>query len=344
MIQVQTRRYLKIWLCTLLASLNVQGQISKPQVLEYMKEYVIPTLGFGIIQNGRIKQVEILSTTSKEVSTERTLFNVASLTKPVVAMLTLQLVSKKQWRLDEPLYTYWVDPDVAKDPRHKKLTSRHILSHQSGFANWRSSHPNGQLVFHFDPGTKFQYSGEGMEYLRRALEHKFGKSLEQLADSLLFDPLDMDHTHFYWNKSLDEADVAVGHDQSGNPNTFKKETEANAADDLLTSISDYTKFAAAVMKKYGLSKNVFKEMTKAQSKVKDNVHMGLGWELHQGFRKGEYVIMHRGVDSGTRCLVLLLPKSKDGLVILTNSDNGERIFNKLIKENFSIGDEIVKRF
>lgn len=333
-----------VTVCFGVGRLGAQKQISNAELLALMKDYHIPTLGLGLIHKGKIKRVEILSNTQNKVSKASTLFNVASLTKPVVAMLTLQLVSKRLLRLDEPLYPYWVDPDVAQDPRCKKLTTRHILSHQSGFANWRSSHPAGKLVFHFEPGERFQYSGEGMEYLRRALEHKFGKSIEKLADSLLFDPLQMDNSHFYWSNSLEEARVAIGYDHLGNSLPFKKETEANAADDLLTTIDDYTKFASAVLKKFRLSKSVFREMTKAQSQVKDNVYMGLGWELYPALKNGQYAIMHRGVDSGTRCLVLLLPKSKDGLVILTNSDNGERIFNQLVKDVLPVGEEIVRRF
>jgi CubicO group peptidase (beta-lactamase class C family) len=57
------------------------------------------------------------------------------------------------------------------------------LSHQSGFPNWRA---NNKLHFEFEPGTKFQYSGEGYEYLREALEHKFNKSLAELYNSVLF--------------------------------------------------------------------------------------------------------------------------------------------------------------
>src|SRR5687768_409468 len=69
-----------------------------------------------------------------------TIFNVASLTKPVTAMLTLKLVSMGNWHLDEPLAKYWTDPDVVNDAWSKKLTTRHILSHQTGFVNWRWLH------------------------------------------------------------------------------------------------------------------------------------------------------------------------------------------------------------
>lgn len=68
------------------------------------------------------------------------------------------------------------DPDIADNPYVKKLTTRIILSHQTGFPNWRGNNADGKLTFEFEPGTKYQYSGEGYEYLRKALEKKFKKS------------------------------------------------------------------------------------------------------------------------------------------------------------------------
>ena len=81
---------------------------------------------------------------------------------------------------------YWIDPDVQNDPRHKMLTTRHVLTHQSGFENWRSMSASKKLEFIADPGTKVNYSGEGLEYLRRALEKKFNEPLDQLARKRLF--------------------------------------------------------------------------------------------------------------------------------------------------------------
>ena len=98
-------------------------------------------------------------------------------------MVTLKLVEDKQWHLDEPLYHYWIDPDVADDSLHKKLTTRHVLSHQTGLPNWRWMHPSKKLAFDFEPGEGYNYSGEGFVYLARALENKFKKSLAELFRS-----------------------------------------------------------------------------------------------------------------------------------------------------------------
>jgi CubicO group peptidase (beta-lactamase class C family) len=92
------------------------------------------------------------------------------MTKPITTLVTLKLIEQGKWSLDEPISNYYTDPDVADDPRSKRLTTRHILSHQTGFPNWRGKNPGGKLVFEFSPGTKYQYSGEGFEYLRAVLK------------------------------------------------------------------------------------------------------------------------------------------------------------------------------
>ena len=118
------------------------------------------------------------------------------MTKPIKAIIALKLIDAVKWDLDEPIYKYYTDPDVANDPRAKLLTTRIILSHQTGFPNWRSNNADEKLSFEFKPGTKYQYYGEGYEYLRKSLEKKFKKSLEQLASELIFNPLKMKDTRF----------------------------------------------------------------------------------------------------------------------------------------------------
>jgi hypothetical protein len=167
------------------------------EIEKWLRENKIPTLGIGIIKNGKLQEIKVFGEISKGISAPyNTIFNVASLTKPITAMVALKLVSLGKWNLDEPIYKYWTDPDIARDPRHQKLTTRIILSHQTGFPNWRWMNKNKKLIFQFDPGTKYQYSGEGMEYLRKALEKKFNKSLQALASELIFKPLKMIDTRY----------------------------------------------------------------------------------------------------------------------------------------------------
>jgi len=126
-------------------------------------------------------------------------------------MLTLKLVQSGQWNLDEPLALYWIDPDIAHSPYLWRLTTRYVLSHQTGFPNWRTDDGSGKLTFKFEPGTNSSYSGEGYEYLRRALESKFHQPLDKLLDSVLFKPLGMNDTR-YWGPDLDTSRFAMWHD------------------------------------------------------------------------------------------------------------------------------------
>jgi CubicO group peptidase (beta-lactamase class C family) len=315
------------------------------KIENWLKENKVPALGIGIISGGKLQRVNVFGELKKnDPAPWNTIFNVASLTKPVVAFLTLQLISAGKWNLDEPLSNYWVDPDVATDPRHKKLTTRHVLSHQTGFVNWRWLHPTKKLAFDFEPGTKFQYSGEGFEYLRKALENKFRKPLEQLTDSLVFSPLGMKDTRHRWDEHTDESRFARWHDKEGN-NTYTdhRKTGVSAADDLLTTVEDYGRFGVAVINKTGLSEAVFNEMIRPQSAIKEKITMGLGWEILPNLSNGEYALIHSGSDMGVRTLVILLPKSGQGLIILTNSDNGQKLYEKIIIESLDAGSEIMER-
>ena len=296
----------------------------------WLKENNIPALGLGIIENGKLQQVKVFGEIKKGISApHNALFNVASLTKPVTAMVTLRLISLGKWKLDEPLDTYWIDPDIVNDPRHKKLTTRVILSHQTGFPNWRWMNTDKKLNFQFDPGTKYQYSGEGFEYLRKALEKKFGKTLEQLAQELIFQPLKMKDTSYIWDKNTNEARFVTGYNEKREAYLIEKINTANAADDLHTTIEDYGNFMISVMKGKNLKPEIFQEMIRKQVKTKENKYFGLGFEIYD-LGNGDYALSHSGADKGTQCIAILLPNSGKGVVIFTNIDDGYKVYEKLV--------------
>lgn len=301
------------------------------EIEKWLQENKVPTLGLGIIENGKLKQIKVFGAIAKDASAPyNTIFNVASLTKPVTAMVALKLVSLGKWSLDESIYKYWIDPDIANDPRNKKLTTRLILSHQTGFPNWRWLNEDKKLNFQFDPGTKYQYSGEGLEYLRKALEYKFKKSLQQLADELIFQPLKMDDTRYIWDKNIDTSRLAIGYDKNGNAYETIKNKTPNAADDLLTTIEDYGTFLISVMNGDGVTKQVFDEMTSKQIASTKGKYFGLGFEIYD-LGNGEYALSHGGSDNGVQTIVFIFPKTKQGLLIFTNSDTGGSVYENLIK-------------
>ncbi len=309
------------------------GLFDRPASVEqWLKQQNVPALGLGIIERGQLRQVRVYGELRKgEAAPFNTLFNVASLTKPVTAMVALKLVHLGKWDLDEPLFHYWTDPDVAGDPRHRKLTTRLVLSHQTGFPNWRWMLEGEKLAFQFEPGTKYQYSGEGMEYLRKALEKKLGKSLDRLAAELIFDPLHMEDTRFFPDSRLLAPDsrLATGYDPQGKSYPHVKNAGPNAADDLLTTIGDYGRFLVNVIEGAGLNPELFSEMQRPQVPTRNGKHFGLGFERYD-LDGGDFALSHGGADKGVQAIFFIFPRTGDGLLIFTNVDDGYKVYESLL--------------
>jgi CubicO group peptidase (beta-lactamase class C family) len=309
------------------------------KVPQWLVENKVPVAGIGIIENGKLKYIKVFGELRKNVpAPKNTIFEIASMIKPVVAMVILKLVEAGQWNLDEPLAKYWIDPDLLDDTLLNKLTTRHVLTHQTGFPNWR----NGKLRFEFEPGTKFQYSGEGFECLRKALENKFKKTLVQLSDSILFKPLGMKDTRYFFDKDMDTTLYAIPHDGQGNKIEISiKDRGVNAAGLLLTTIEDYSKFMIYVMNGAGLSPSLYNDMILSQAEERKHVGRGLGWEIVSDLPNGEYSIQHAGSSMGIKTMGIILPKSKRGIVVFTNGENGITIYNEVIKESLDEGQQIL---
>ena len=309
---------------------------------QLLKDNNIPTLGLGIIEDGKLTKINVYGTQNGKTSASiNSLFNVASLTKPMTAMTVLRLVSLGKWNLDGPLDNYWIYPDIANDSRHKKLTTRLILSHQTGFPNWRWMNKDKKLNFEFEPGTKYQYSGEGFEYLRKAIEKKFHKNLEELAKEYVFQPLEMNDTSYIWNEKKDADRIVIGYDKEGKSLDIVKNKTPSSADDLMTTVEDYSKFLVAVMNNELLSPTVFEAMKTTQVETKKNKSFGLGVEIYD-LGKNEIALSHGGSDKGVNTIFFLLPKTKQGLIIFTNVEDGYKIYEPIMNQYLgNLGKKIV---
>ncbi len=262
------------------------------------------------------------------MATTATLYNIASMTKPISAEVVLRLVARDRVSLDEPMAKYWVDPDLAADPRRDLLTPRLSLSHRTGFPNWR----DGTLRFERAPGTAFGYSGEGFEYMARFVEQKTGTPFETLAQRLVFAPAGMRETA-YTRRPWFEGRIAVPHDGEGRPLPPQIATRAIASDDVFSTPRDYARFMISLMKRQGMDASLADERARVQTDRKgalcpppddagcaDEAGMGLGWET---FRIGEHrYLMHTGMDAGTFTLGYFSPDTGNGTIVFTNSSNG----------------------
>jgi CubicO group peptidase (beta-lactamase class C family) len=312
----------------------------------WLKQYDVPSVAVAYIRNGKIDWTAVYGEQSPGVpANANTLYNIASLTKPISAEVILRLASKGVISLDEPISAYWIDPDVKDNPWNALLTPRLCLSHQTGFANWRRQ-TNNVLTFQWQPGTRTGYSGEGYGYVARFAEKKTGQPFETLAQTYVFDPMGMKDTA-YTTRDWYQGRLALGHTAKGEVDS---ETPSNfvAADLLRTTIHDYATFVVGVMHNQGLTKPIadqrlvltrdqvspeqkakFCPMTKsATPNCELIVGMGLGWQVMD--IDGEKIIDHSGSDDGAHSLVFYLPARQFGAVLFTNGENGSKVIHEIV--------------
>ncbi len=291
----------------------------------------------------------------------------ASLSKAVFSVLVMKLVEEKVISLDKPLKDYLPKPvyeygkgsswnedftSLKDDNVYKKITARHCLSHSSGFANWRWYEPDQKLHIHFEPGSQYSYSGEGLCYLQFVIEKVTGKSLNELMREKLFGPIGMKHSSYTWEPSY-ENDYCVGHDTSGKAYPKDKDNAPRSASTLETTPEDYSLFTAAVLQRKILKSSTYDELFRRQLRIRSTVQMGtdawkdstdendaiqLGYALGWGRLETPYGygVFKEGHGDGFQHYSILFPGKKLGIVVLTNSDNGESTFKELLE--FAIGD------
>ncbi len=316
---------------TLVMATSVAAQGSEDQhVLELMRASAVPGLQLTIIEHGAVRWTRgygVRSSDTMDPVDGQTVFEAASLSKPVFAYAVLQLVDAGVMDLDQPLAEYYEYQDLSHDERTAQVTARMVLSHSSGLPNWR---PRDELLnYVHEPGTEFQYSGEGFVYLQRTVEHLTGESLEVLARRLVFDPLAMTRSSYRWTNALG-ANVAVGHQANGGPRDKQEVADdANAAWSLHTTTADYGRFLLAIMQGKRLSDSLHAAMMAPQAEVDSGVQWGFGLGLEEGGDRG-VGLWHWGHNGGYRAFVLGYPADGSGMVMFTNSDNGMLLLNDLL--------------
>ncbi len=329
---------------TLLVAPSVMAKDVEPPetastvIREQARTFDVPGIAVASIRDGEVAWIETYGKASdvREVDANTT-FNVASLTKPMFATLVMHLVASDAFSLDEPLADHWVDPDVADDARHQKLTARLALSHQSGLPNWRG---RNALAFQFEPGVRHEYSGEGFEYVRRAVERATEESLERLMEIHVTGPANMPDTHFGWTDAI-EPSIVTGYREDGSAldGAYLRRRGPNAAANTFSTIGDIASFAAWVARGADLPQSQFTTMTTPQA-VHDNPaeSFSIGWRVVPV--NGRNVLMHDGREGGLRTLMIVDPTERNGLVILTNSSNGELVTRGIIDEALPGGDAL----
>ncbi len=342
---------------------NVPGPRRVAQIArEAMAETGAKGLTIAVIENGRVRSVQAfgLRNAKGEPLTPDTVMYGASLTKMLFATLVMQLVDEGKIDLDKPLASYLSKPlpeygnvekygnwgDLASDPRWQKITARHALTHSTGFANFAWLEPDKKLRIHFEPGSRYAYSGSGIMLLQFAVEQGLGLDVETELERRFFRPLGMHRTSLQWRPDF-ASNLADGWTAEGEVLPHDERSMVRAAGSMDTTISDFAKFGAALSGGKLLSSKSRGAMihgwlpitTKQQFPTLlpeapheqrfPNVSAGLGVVTFQGPQgPGWY---KGGHDDGTANTFVCVERTRRCVLVLSNDVRSEAAFPAIVR-------------
>jgi CubicO group peptidase (beta-lactamase class C family) len=313
-------------------------------------------VGIAILNNGAPSYLKTYGFRDRQKNlplTENTVMGGASLSKAAFAYLAMQLVDQGKLNLDKPVYLYLPKPlpelpayrDLAGDQRFQQITARMLLSHTSGFPNIRQLNDDLKLNINFQPGSRYAYSGEGIQLLQLIVETITNKPLKDLMQEHVFAPFGMTRTSMISEPRFD-TDIANGYDEWGRSLGPQLRQSASAAGSMQTTLGDFTRFLRAVIQGTRLRRTTrnlmlspqveinslhqFPTLTTTTTDQNESIRLsyGLGW----GLFRTPYgrAFFKEGHDSGFRHYAVCFDTPKTCLVIMTNSSNGEGIFKELL--------------
>jgi CubicO group peptidase (beta-lactamase class C family) len=348
----------------------IDAQVSQIMSRTHSKGMALAVIDRGKV--GYVKAYGIRNQNGDPLTTDTVMYG-ASLTKTLFAYTVMQLVDQGKLKLDtplkddldQPLPTYAPDAvfpdkygpykDLADDPRWEKITPRMCLTHSTGFSNFWFIEPDQKLHIHFEPGTRFSYSGEGFILLQFIVEH--GRKAQGLGIDVgdltkaNFDRLGMTRTALVFHNGQD-TNVADGWNDQGVPQPHDKRSKVRAAGSMNTTISDLSKFTAALVRGDALSAASRAEITRpvlhiptaslfplflpdaTPAQQRKDLFSGLGVVLFDGpqghgFYKG-------GHDGQTANTMVCIEKSQRCVLILSNDVRSEAGYDELVK--FILGE------
>lgn len=300
----------------------------------------MPGVSIAVIRNDEI--VTPVTAGMRDVASGKpvdsgTIFEAASLSKPVFAYIVLQLVDSGVLSLDSPLST--TVPDfVTDDRRARKITVQDVLSHTSGLPNRQKK--DVPIKTYFDAGERFSYSGEAYVWLQRVVEQITGEDLNVLASRLVFEPLEMHHSSFVWRADFAE-DYALPYDNDLSVAAKRKPGRPIAAATLHTTAGDYIRFVKAVMDGARLkpataqlwlhpdvpvSEHCIECLNPEQAIIDQHVAWGLGW----GLEPAQGTFFHWGDNGQFKAFVVGSVSERNAVVVLTNGSNGMAIMPEIV--------------
>jgi CubicO group peptidase (beta-lactamase class C family) len=309
---------------TLIPALMDSGEVTGLSIAITADTGIVWSGGFGIRNSDTRESVEANS-----------VFEAASLSKPVFAYAVLQLVDQGVLDLDTPIADYFEYDAITHDERYRLITPRMVLTHSPGFPNWRPR--GGQLTIDREPGTEFSYSGEGFVYLQLAVMNLMGEPLDQLVRRFVFEPLGMTSSSYLWQDPFEDV-VSMPHGSDGAVLRKNRPTSGrgNAAASLHTTAPDYARFIMAVMNGARLRDSTAVAMLTPQIDVDSGVTWGLGIGLQDNAAGRAF--WHWGDNTGYKAYTVSYPEHGVGVVWFTNSENGQSILEAMLGATVSGGN------
>jgi CubicO group peptidase (beta-lactamase class C family) len=306
-------------------------------ILSEMAAQNIPGLSMAVIRGDEIsaKSFGLRKAGTDQQTNNETLFEAASLSKPVFALLVLKLAQEELIDLDQAIYEYIVPssqygPDFFLDESYKKITPRMVLTHTAGLPN---SPPNPGAIYS-EPGTRFAYSGVGFRYLAAAVEEITQQSLSQLFMSYVFAPLQMTNSSFVWRDEF-EGNSTWGHTEAGVTDReilhLKDEfTEGG----LVTNINDYGKFVQHILSEYQDGNNLIRTMVAPAILAVDYGDSGsFSWGQGWGVEEAELGrrIWHTGSNGVFKSFVIMDLQRQSAVLFFANAENGLKLIPGLLE-------------
>lgn len=342
-------------------------------VTRWLELATVPGLGVGVLEQDdlSIRGFGFARVEDQLRVGEQTVFEGASLGKPMCAWVALRLVNQGLLDLDKPLDSYAPLAPTERKGRVLKVTARHVLSQSSGLPNWRTE--PGPLVAGSEPGKGFTYSGEGFFWLQRVMEVTTGKPWCRIVRDELFDPAGMKDSSYTWRTAYEKS-MAWGYDSDGqrfdvyasigrrldaiakrwgtDPDDWtvpqaekavKDEltelkplacyTMPNAAGSLLTTVGDYLRFMRHVLVTRDRAIGLPEPLWRAMVTPWTRVNSAVAWGLGWALQQDAWgdALWHFGSNGTFKNFALIDVKRMRAVVVLTNSANGRKLYPKVIE-------------
>lgn len=235
-------------------------------------------MAIAVIDEGEIVHVNAYGHANLEqqrpLRTDTVMYG-ASLTKTAFAYMVLQLVDEGRIDLDRSIADYLPRPlpeyedyaDLAGDERWRQLTPRIILNHGTGFHNFRWLEDDNVLRFHFAPGERYAYSGEGIWVLQLVLEEGLGLDVGAEMQRRVFDRFGLTRTSMQWRADF-RPNLADGYAMDGSFEPHDERSNVAAAGSMDTSIADQARLWAGIIRGEGLSAASRAELVRPQLPIR----------------------------------------------------------------------------